>query len=149
MAYKSKYKPKFPQKYETDPTNIICRSNWERCVCKFLDMNPQVVSWSSESVVVPYFDKTTQQWRRYFPDFKIKTITGDILLVEVKPKKETVEPVKPARKSARYLKAILTWGKNCSKWAAAEEYASDRSWKFQIWDETILTKKLGLKITIR
>ena len=42
MAYKSKYKPENPTKYIGNPNNIICRSLWERKMCKYLDRNKNV-----------------------------------------------------------------------------------------------------------
>jgi hypothetical protein len=39
----------------------------------------------------------------------------------------------------------MTYAKNISKWEAATEYASDRGWIFEIWDEDML-RKLGIKI---
>ena len=42
MAYKSIYKLKNIEKYIGDPDKIICRSSWERKVCKYLDENIKV-----------------------------------------------------------------------------------------------------------
>jgi len=33
------------------------------------------------------------------------------------------------------INEVMTWGKNQSKWKAAEEYCKDRGWKFQIITE--------------
>lgn len=139
MAQKSKYKPHNPEKYAGDPTKIIARSNLERKVMRFLDSHSDVISWSSEEVVVPYLCLTDNKWHRYFVDFfvKMKRADGKIdeLLIEVKPSSQTKPPKKQTRKTRRYVSEVLAWGKNSSKWAAAEKYCKDRGWKFKILTE--------------
>jgi hypothetical protein len=39
----------------------------------------------------------------------------------------------------------MTYAKNISKWEAANAYALDRGWKFEVWTEETL-KGLGIKI---
>ena len=58
MAYKGKWKPKNLEKYEGNPFNITYRSLWERKAFKWCDENPEVRSWSSEEIIVPYISKT-------------------------------------------------------------------------------------------
>jgi hypothetical protein len=70
---------------------------------------------------------------------------GKVYIIEIKPKKETIPPVNPGRKTKRYITEVMTYAKNISKWEAAEEYAADRGWTFQIWHEDIL-KGMGIKI---
>lgn len=145
MSYKGKFRPKFPQKYKGDPTNIVYRSLWERqCMINF-DQNPNVVQWSSEEVVVPYKSPIDGRWHRYFPDFLIRIRKPDgsteTILIEVKPFKETKEPKPRNRITKNYLYEVKTWGINSSKWKAAEEYCKDRKWKFMILTE----KELGIK----
>ena len=65
--------------------------------------------------------------------------------VEIKPKKETVPPKKPKRKSKKYLNEVLTYVKNTDKWTAASEFADAKGWKFQVWTEDTL-KNLGIKL---
>jgi hypothetical protein len=48
---------------------------------------------------------------------------------------QTREPKKQQRRTRRYINEVMTWGKNQSKWKAAEEYCKDRGWKFQIITE--------------
>jgi len=71
MAYKSKYKPKNPQKYVGNPNNIICRSLWERTFCKYLDENANIIRWSSEELQIPYISPVDNQVHMYYPDFFI------------------------------------------------------------------------------
>jgi hypothetical protein len=144
MTYKGKYKPKNPSKYKGDPSNIVYRSLWERQVFRFMDEHDGVLNWGSETVVIPYRCKTDNKIHRYFMDVIFTTENGTYL-IEVKPNKETQPPKEPKRKTKRYIKEVMTYIKNTSKWEAAEEYALDRGWKFEIWDEHKL-KKLGIKL---
>lgn len=136
--YKRVYKPTNPQKYEGDPTKIICRSSWEIRFAKWCDTNPSILSWSSEEVVIPYLCPTDGRYHRYFVDFKIKikTNTGiKVFLVEVKPYKQTIPPTKPKRNSKYYLQEVMTYGKNDAKWNAAREYCKNRGWDFMLITE--------------
>jgi len=55
MAYSGRYKVKNRTKYKGDVDNVIFRSMWERHCFKWCDDNPEVVKWSSEETVIPYF----------------------------------------------------------------------------------------------
>ena len=59
------------------------------------------------------------------------------LLVEIKPEKETVPPIGQKR-TKQYINESLTYIKNMNKWEAANEYAKDRGWEFQVWTEKTL-----------
>jgi hypothetical protein len=145
MAYKGKFKPKFPRKYKGDPTNIIYRSLWERHCMVYFDQNPNILKWCSEEVIIPYKSPIDGRWHRYFPDFliQVKTKEGNIdtILIEVKPFKETKEPTKRKRITKNYLYEVQTFGINSAKWKAAEEFCADRKWQFMILTE----KELGIK----
>lgn len=144
MTYKGKYKPKHPSKYKGDFTNIVYRSMWERHCFKWCDENPAVKSWSSEEVVIPYFYEVDKKYHRYFMDLKITFKNGQTILVEIKPDKETKPPEFKGRKTKRYINEGLTYVKNMNKWAAAQNYAADRGWGFQIWTEHTL-EQMGIK----
>jgi len=136
---KGRFRPKFPKKYEGDALNIIYRSSWELKAMQHFDLNPNVLSWQSEEFHIPYFDPTTGRTRRYFPDFKIKirTIKGDIvtLVIEVKPRSQTIEP-KPKKKLTKsYITEVTTWATNSAKWQYAKEYCADRGWEFRLMTE--------------
>lgn len=145
MTYKGKFTPKNKEKYRGNHKDITYRSLWERQAFRWLDNNPNISSWSSETVVIPYVCKTDKKVHRYFVDLKFKTTKGDTFLIEIKPKAQTQPPVKKSRKSQKYLKEVMTYIKNESKWKAAKEYAADRGWKFDIWTEDTL-KSLGIKL---
>ena len=97
QKYKGKFTPQNPSKYIGDGTNIIYRSMWERRCMKYFDVNPSVIAWASEEVVIPYYDTATKKVRRYFPDFLIKVKTKDgklrTHLIEVKHTKDLRPPV--------------------------------------------------------
>ena len=135
MAYSGKYKPKM-KKYKGDPDKVVYRSMWEKYVFMWCDKNPSVKYWSSEEVVVPYYYEVDKKYHRYFVDVKI-IFEDKTLLVEIKPEKETTPPT-GGRKTKKYIGEALTYVKNMNKWEAANNYAKDRGWEFQIWTEKTL-----------
>ena len=145
MSYKGKYKIKNKEKYIGDAKDVVYRSLWERQCFKWCENNPKVKGWNSEEIVIPYVSDVDKRLHRYFVDLLIKMESGEVILVEIKPKKETTPPKKPARQTKRYINEVTTYIKNTDKWNAAQEYAEDRGWKFQVWTEDTL-KSLGIKI---
>ncbi len=145
MAYKGKFSPKNAYKYKGDPTNIVYRSLWELRVMKYLDENPAIIEWGSEELAIPYICPTDNRWHRYFPDFIVKARLPDgksqVMILEVKPKKETKEPKKKKKVTKQYITEVMTWGKNQAKWKAATEYCADRGWQFKL----ITEDQLGIK----
>lgn len=136
------FKPKNPQKYKGDPTNIVYRSSWEARVMGMFDTHPEIVEWSSEEIIVPYFDESTQKYRRYFPDFIFKKKNGITVMVEIKPFSQTQQPSKRKnQKTATFLKEVLTYQTNKSKWKYAEEYCKKRGWEFLVVTEKELFGK--------
>ena len=145
MSYRGKWRPNSPNKYEGVHNNIVYRSLWERQAFRWCDDNPNIKSWGSETVVVPYISKVDGKRHRYFVDLKITFTSGKTILVEIKPKKQTVKPKKSARKTKKYIKEVYTYGTNTSKWEYAERYAENKGWSFEIWTEEKL-QSLGIKI---
>jgi hypothetical protein len=136
MVYSGLYKAKNVTKYKGDHTNIIYRSLWEKAVFQWCDKNPKVKQWSSEETIIPYYYEVDKKYHRYFVDMKI-VFDNKILLVEIKPEKETKPPEGPKR-TKKYVAEGLTYVKNMNKWEAANEYAKDRGWEFQVWTEKTL-----------
>ena len=139
MAYKTKYKTRNPSKYIGDPTNIICRSLWERRVCKYLDDNINVIRWGSEELVIPYYSPVDRKKHRYYPDFiaEIKDNEGKVktYVIEVKPKKQTKPPKKPKRQTKSYINECMTFAVNEAKWNSANKFCKKEGWKFIILTE--------------
>jgi len=136
MVYSGLYKAKNTNKYKGDHANIVYRSLWEKAVFQWCDKNEKVKSWSSEEIVVPYYYEVDKKYHRYYVDMKI-VFEDKTLLVEIKPEKETKPPEGP-KKTKRYVVEGLTYVKNMNKWEAANEYARDRGWEFQVWTEKTL-----------
>ena len=144
-SIKSKYKPSYPSKYKGDPSNIICRSSWERKFCRWCDLNENIVAWGSEEIWIPYVSPVDRRVHRYFPDFviKVKESTGNIktYVIEVKPKKQTVEPKKRSKVTKSYIHECKTYAVNQAKWKAAKEFCDDRLIEFKV----ITEEELGIK----
>lgn len=138
------YKPNNPEKYRGDPTNIAYRSGWEKLVMISLDNNPAILEWSSEEIVIPYISPLDGKKHRYYPDFWVKAQTKDGIqqqIIEVKPKKETMEPKKKKKITESYIYEVTTWGKNQAKWAAADAFCRERGWTFRLLTEEHLRLK--------
>lgn len=137
-TYKGNYRPKNPEKYVGDITNIVYRSSWERKLMKFLDENPNVLKWGSEEAIVPYISPIDNKIHRYFIDAyaKIKTKDGvKTYLIEVKPKNQTVPPKTPKKITKTYKEALKTYAVNQAKWDAAKKVCEERDWNFMILTE--------------
>lgn len=139
------FKPMNPQKYRGDVTNIVYRSGWEKRVMEWCDSNTNVISWNSEEIVIPYKSPVDGRWHRYFTDFYVEAIGRDgekrIMILEVKPKAQTLEPTPQKKKTKRYITEVVTYGINQAKWNAAEEYCRDRGWEFKVITESDLFRK--------
>jgi len=73
-------------------SKCVYRSGWEKTYACLLDNDPTVISYSYESIVIPYVsNKTTHKVRRYFPDFFITYVDGSRVLVEIKPRRKLVQ----------------------------------------------------------
>lgn len=145
MLHQGYFKPKNPQKYKGDPTNIIYRSGWELKFMLYVDSHPEILEWGSEEFSIPYRSPIDGKIHRYYPDFYLKKRGKDgksqTLVVEIKPLKQTVEPQKQSKKTKRYINEVMTWGINSSKWKAAQDFCKDRNWQFLILTE----KELNIK----
>jgi hypothetical protein len=139
MAYSGLFKPRNPKKYIGDHTNIVYRSSWECKVMNWLDTNDDIISWASEELIVPYVSPVDNRKHRYFPDFivKVKTRDGKLktMMLEVKPKKQTIQPEVRKRVTKQYITEVTTYAVNVAKWEAATEFCADRGWEFKILTE--------------
>lgn len=147
--YQGRFKPRNPEKYKGDPTNIIYRSGWELKLMSYLDKHPHVTKWCSEEIIIPYRSPIDGRMHRYFPDFYVEQINKEKrkekVLIEVKPYAQTQPPkvqnTKRNKPTKRYLNEVKTWGINSAKWKAAEEFCKDRGYIFRI----ITENELGIK----
>ena len=139
MAYSGRFIPKYPKKYIGDANNIIYRSSWECKLMSWLDQNPAIISWASEELTIPYISPVDNRKHRYFPDFIVKMRTKDgtlkTMMLEVKPKKQTIQPEPRKRVTKQYITEVTTYAVNQAKWKAATEYCLDRGWEFRLITE--------------
>lgn len=106
---------------------------------KYCDLNENILEWGSEEIALPYRSPVDNRIHRYFPDFyiKVKESTGQIkkYLIEIKPKKQTVEPKMKQKKTKGYIYEVVEYAKNQAKWKAAKEFCEDRQWEFRVLTE--------------
>lgn len=132
MAYKTTFKPKNIKKYIGDYNKIICRSLWERRVCKFLDENNSIINWSSEELIIPYISPIDKKVHNYYPDFLVKFNDGQNVktwLIEIKPAKQTILKENASKKEK------ITWLINNAKWSSAQNYCKKHNMEFKILTE--------------
>ena len=145
MAYKGKFRPSVPKKYKGDYTNIIYRSLWELKFMKYCDSNQNILEWGSEEFFIPYTSPVDGKRHRYYPDFyiKVKESTGQVkkYVIEIKPKKQCIEPKPQKKKTKGYIYEVCEYAKNQAKWKAASEYCKDRMVEFKVLTEN----ELGIK----
>ena len=114
----------------------------------YLDLNKNVIKWSSEKYIVPYrlgeeIDKLGRpKIRRYIIDFYCEMkgdVSGEVrkFLVEVKPKSQGEKPELPKnpKKTKSYKFKALTYAINKAKWDAAEQYCKKNGFKFVVLTE--------------
>lgn len=144
-TYKGKFRTNNPLKYKGDINNIVYRSLWELRFMKWCDMNPSILEWGSETVIVPYISPLDRSIHRYFVDFyiKVKDKQSQIkkYLVEIKPERFTKPPEIPKKKTKKFIDEVFQYSVNDAKWKAAFEYCKDRNMEFVILTE----KDLGIK----
>ena len=145
MSYKGRYRPSNPKKYKGNPSNIVYRSLWERKFMVYCDNHTKILEWGSEEIALPYRSPIDNKVHRYFPDFyiKVRESNGKIkrYIIEIKPKKQTIEPKVKKRKTKGYIYEVYEYAKNQAKWKAAEEFCKDRMWEFKVLTED----ELGIK----
>ena len=124
-------------------TPILYRSSYEIKFMRWCDHNPAILTWGSESVIVPYQNPLTQRVSRYFVDFNItlRNKNGEIkkYLVEIKPSVQTVPPI-PTKNTRSLLRRPAEYVKNRAKWEAATQFATKKGSEFVVLTE----KHLGL-----
>ena len=144
------YKIQNPEKYMGNPNKVSFRSSWEYSFMVYLDNNPKIIKWGSETVVIPY--TLDGKIHRYYSDFYYEILKNDDnlmekVIVEIKPMSEVFEPKRPKNETLKsmqnYEYSILMWMKNRCKWDAAISFAKQRSMTFVVITEEHL-KKAGI-----
>lgn len=130
---------------------VYFRSGLERKMMVYLDRNDKIIRWSAEYIRVPY-EKT--EWNSnlkdfettqhtYYPDFYYEMIrdNGEIarVVAEVKPYKETIEPVIKENMTSKQMKNLeydlKMYNKNLQKWKYMIEYCNRKGFEFIIITE--------------
>lgn len=137
----SKYEQGFFDKYNprkyVGKRPIVYRSSYEKKFMEKMEINPRVVKWTSEMLVIPYTSKDIVNGRvmikhhKYFTDFVVWTSDGKKFVVEVKPQSlvplnENEIRINPAKR------------KNAMKWAAAIRWCKANGYEFKIVTENHL-----------
>jgi hypothetical protein len=133
--HKEKYKGTLP---------IVYRSSLELKTFRWFDNNPNVVSWGSESVVIPYRSPADGKLHRYFVDANITLVEGNVYhkyLIEIKPYAQVIPPKKsPRKKASTIIYESIMYDINQAKWAAAREWCKKHNYKFLIFTEKHITQ---------
>ena len=143
--HQGKFRPKYPEKYCGRLSEIVYRSSWELSTFIWCDTHNDVIKWNSEEVVVKYRCLTDNQIHRYFVDLYVEFRNGDKYLIEIKPKIQVLPPERGKKTQKTFLREVMQYGKNISKWKQAQIFAKENGYHFNIWTEDTL-KQLGIKI---
>lgn len=106
---------------------------------RWCDHNPSVISWGSESVIIPYQNPLTGKVSRYFVDFNVqmRDKQGQLkkFLVEIKPYSQTIPPSQQVRNTKALAKRQAEYVKNQAKWKAATEWSVKKGYEFVVLTE--------------
>ena len=109
------------------------RSGWELAFMRFCDSNDHIITWSSESIQIPYRHLLTGKNTRYIPDFLIqyRNKNNQVVteLIEIKPKKQSIIESK-ANNRDRAVVAV-----NYAKWDAAQKWCKRNGLVFRVVTE--------------
>ena len=121
-----------PQKYAGKGAPKF-RSGWELAFMRFCDNNNHIITWSSESLAIPYINPITGKATRYIPDFLIqyRNKANQVVteLIEIKPKKQSILESK-ANNRDRAVVAV-----NYAKWDAAQKWCRHNGLTFRVVTE--------------
>lgn len=129
-----KFEDKFKPKKYCGTFPIIYRSGWEYKYMISLELNENVEKWSSEDIVIPYFmsekieGKVVQKKHDYHTDFTVWMKSGQVYVIEVKPKSQS-----PRYKNQ--IKSDPVAYKNYCKWKAALEFCKQKGFIFKVITE--------------
>jgi hypothetical protein len=136
---------KHPEKY-TGTRPLTLRSGWEiKLVFKWIDINPSVISWKSESTIIKYLSPLDNKYHRYYMDFTllVRTKSGEEkeVWIEVKPFSSCSPPKEPKRKTDSYIYQLREYFKNQSKWSTTKKIIEEKKQQGHNCEFIILTEK--------
>jgi len=137
------FTPKHPEKYVgKNVGKIRYMSSWELHMHEFLDNNPNVLKWSSESTPIPYLKPTDGKVHMYYPDYQVQYVNkdGEIIneIIEIKPHEQTRQS--RSKDVGNKLYENLQFAVNIAKWQAAQKYCDQHGIKFRIITQKTLFK---------
>ena len=138
MAYKYKqgfFNPNNPEKYQGNVKQIVYRSWLEFRYMRVLDNDPNIISWASEEIRIPYLSPKDNRIRGYYPDLWYMTADKQKYIVEIKPAEQCIPPKKGRKKEKTFLTEVMTYGINQAKWKAARKFCEHHGLKFLIATE--------------
>ena len=138
-SYKGLYRPTNPKKYVGDVNRIVYRSLLEKRFMLYCDRNPDITYWASEELAIRYYNPVDKKYHRYYPDFIVRTVKGDKILIEIKPSRQCKPPKPTKKKTKAYMRESFEYVKNQAKWKAAQSYCDDNNAIFKL----ITEKDLG------
>ena len=113
---------------------IIYRSSWEKKFIYWCEMSPKVKHWGSECTCIKYYNPIDEKEHKYYPDFVVELIDGQIMIVEIKPENQTQPPKK---ENSWAYKTYIT---NQAKWKEIKKKCIDRGYKFCILTENTINR---------
>lgn len=134
---KGKYTPKNPSKYVGKKLPTY-RSSWEAKFMEFCDDHPNILTWDSENIKIPYVHPLTGLISNYTPDFMVQYIDMNgkehVELIEIKPKSQSTN------EAARSKKDKIDVAINAAKWESAAGWAAQRGIRFKVINESQIFK---------
>jgi len=130
--------PLHPEKYKGSKP-IYYRSSYELEFMRYMDKDPNVIQWGSESNVVMYRSPVDGRMHRYFIDnyavykFKDKLFK---FIIEIKPYNKLLKPkATQGKKKTTLIQEEAEHSINMAKWQAANEWAKQKGYIFRILTE--------------
>ena len=118
------------------------KSSLELKAIRYADCNKHIIKFALEPFAIKYLSPKDGKIHRYYIDMFLEFSTGDKILVEIKPKSQTVPPKKPKKDTEktrlRYQSDLMTYAVNSAKWKAAREFAAKNKMTFTILTDEIL-----------
>jgi hypothetical protein len=119
-------------------SKAIYRSGLELKFMRFCDNNPNIITWGSENVVIPYISPLDGRVHKYYVDNFVAIQEGELVkkyLIEIKPSSQTVPPTTKYKKQQHLVYEQSMYTRNQAKWQAATEFCKTRDLQFLIITE--------------